>query len=138
MSEQQQEAGRELDALVAEQVMGWELSTVSTLCVEGNHRIWEQRLAVGDRFQRREACETCREWPPHYSTDIVEAWGVWEQLTAAHPDCFYLGRVDAHWSPDPEDRWAIFEDEMYDAPGYYVGGSTAPLAICRAALKVLP
>lgn len=103
-------AGRELDALVAEKVMGWA----------------PRDAGAGDRLIYVGAWAHC-ESLPHYSTDIAAAWQVVEKLAA---DGLYvhvgycLGRTEASVN-SPLD----IIDNAY-AP-------TAPLAICLAALKAL-
>lgn len=108
-------AGRELNAIVAEKVMG-------TVCVCGSNEIGAQ---------------CCNEFP-NYSTEIADAWLVvgmlrqhhWHLLMndtmAAYRAVFFTTADTANWdrfSVSPTDRWAFAE--------------TAPLAICLAALKAI-
>lgn len=116
-------AGRELDALVAERVMG--LTSFKHDGYDGE-------------------CAKCGfEWDPHrggpgtacpipdpYSTDIAAAWEVVEKLCASgkgftleHPG-FSPGTPDIH-------VFASF------GMSPYMVAETAPLAICRAALKAV-
>ncbi|HAM42103.1 MAG TPA: hypothetical protein DCP69_12450 [Candidatus Omnitrophica bacterium] len=115
-------AGRELDALVAEKVMGWTITAWASGEPWGNREIFEP----SGRGPHRKAAHV-----PTYSTDIAAAWEVVKKLDAD-------GLV-----------WAIADDEVYfakgdpDSPDYRFGGVglypfvDKPLAICRAALKAL-
>lgn len=92
------EAGREMDALVARQVMGWP----------------EQDCHPG--------ALAWAGWSP--STDIDSAWDVVEKMIEKH-------RVDLHGLRGGKDwRCWVAGFDHADAP-------TAPLAICRAALKAV-
>lgn len=105
-------AGRELDALVAGQVMGWRLVTKAggRLYWHGPDGLW-----------------LCGEYDlPHYSTDTAAAMQIIEKL---RPMGFAVtimdtdARVKGNWSVCFDTPAAGFEDE---AP-------TLPEAICRAA-----
>lgn len=106
-------AGRELDMLIAEKVMG---QTVR----EEHHKDFPQTVVC------RWISET--EMLPGYSTDISAAWEIIEHL---RPWRFNLERMNrtagSEWRADFDNRPSIFS-------GY---GDTAPLAICRAALAAL-
>jgi hypothetical protein len=114
-------AGRELDALVAEKVMGADPSTVhwhlsnATFLVDGK---WVDVPPV-----------------PHYSTDIAAAWEVVEKMSQKY-----------HWriqSPfDVGDEWYAgltprSVTGWNGRPDHYAGAPSAPLAICLAALKAV-
>lgn len=99
-------AGRELDALVAAKVMGW---------------------------QPNPGWLTAERHIPSYSTDIAVAWQIAEAMRLA---------------AIPEEEWASggwrAAQEPFNAPGWYERdvndwewAETAPLAICRAALKAV-
>ena len=106
------EAGRELDALVAERVMGLTLGTVGTqLYYEGNGSL---------------------EILPRYSTDIAAAWEVVEKMHVVHGfeghNEFLLVCSDedeAWYCEFPKPKW---EDASANTPS---------LAICLAALKAV-
>lgn len=102
--------GRELDALVAEKVMGEDLSPLGTL-------------------HGREIPYV----PPHYSTDIAAAWQVMEHITAQKRDDF--GWFDLRFV---NDRWkATFITGAYYEARDHIEAPTAPHAICLAALKAV-
>lgn len=125
------EAGRELDALVAEQVMGWERDL--NIPINPKYRgIKYWKSPTGMRADINLI--------PHYSTDIASAWEVVEkahELTGCTISLhlfgtfervsgmpkymckFYGGRIG---HPTPELTTKAF-------------GDTPMLAICRAALK---
>ena len=105
---------REIDRLIAEQVMGW-----TNLSVAGN------------RFGTTPEGKVHRIVPP-YSTDMSAAWEVVEKLRLlgyrggidwARPDSEYECYFGA--SPIPISERQSFKEE------------TAPRAICLAALKVI-
>jgi hypothetical protein len=103
-------AGRELDALVAERVMGWVQEEPQP------HPVNSFAIYFGG--------------PPPYSTDIAAAWQVVERMREQE----YSIALDSDtWLKHP---YAV----------HFIGGNsgcvsctadTAPLAICRAALKAV-
>ena len=120
------ESGRELDDLVAEKVMGY--------------RIPVQESLIGN------------EWSPipHYSTDIAAAWQVIEKLTSqnAGPDKACIEAIIntpkyPGWptyvrdgEEEHQDEWCVEWVDGIDTIDVAFG-KTAPLAICRAALKIM-
>ena len=118
-------AGRELDALVAEKVMGWTFQTFPEgACPEVRH--WHRTSPIPE--------ERSPEWAasfigacPRFSTDLAAAWTVVEKLRGCDqwPE---IGATGRSW-------YCEFEGE----PGVIVEGfgDTAPLAICRAALEAV-
>jgi len=105
------EAGRELDALVAEKVMGWKKLNDTGLS-------WR---SPDEGFSNL----------PYFSTDISAAWQVVEKMRETR-------WIEVHSTIDGE--WAAFytpigTTDMNQAIHEYAKASTAPLAICRAALK---
>lgn len=104
-------AGRELDALVAEKVMGW------TRC---DHRDLEDGLwwCRGDGAHIWPA-----DWTP--STDIAAAWQVVERLVA-------LTNWEVQVFAKRHARYVV-----HASPFVVTEADTAPLAICRAALAAL-
>lgn len=119
------EAGRELDAAIAERVMGWT-----------NCRVRVMYDARGlPSYGGGTPPEGGKKRPyPAYSTDIAAAWSVVERFvrdTRFHLDS--LGFDGEEW------RCAIGHDnDEGDADGWsFAEANTAPLAICLAALKAL-
>lgn len=117
-------AGRELDALVAEKVMGTEgIRTIQSL----DHRGWHREPGtlgpsrdLGDGRTGREAIQI-----PHYSTDIAHAW-----LVVEHINLFDNG---TRLGRDDNGAWVVMDwtnDVLAKA-------DTAPLALCLAALHVI-
>ena len=107
-------AGPEMDAAVAEHVMGWIYHPPSA-DTEGI-AWWE--VPEGD--PTRDGFGSA-DWPPRYSTDIADAWLVVERMGTEVKlrrvsDHMYYVRFGAHTGAVP-------------------GADTAPLAICIAALK---
>ncbi len=101
---------REIDALIAEKVMG---------------------LVVSDGITT--------EWDdvPHYSTDIAAAWEVyqrcfWYGKTKYQPgDCLVV--CHNPYCETKEEYWVAYMD--YDHLECFTRADTAPMAICLAALK---
>ncbi len=107
-------AGRELDAKVAEEVMGWEIITL------GNTDVWAERLVDGWEPKRQ-------NWNP--STQIADAWLVVEKMKNDWCNLeFMCGRYQAKFKTGAR----VIEYKYYEAQA-----DTAPLAICLAALKAI-
>lgn len=130
-------AGRELDALIAEKVMGWKRIPVPP---DANGHFAGEALMQTDpppNFRWNPLGKIPFDtWVPHFSTDIAAAWQVVEKLVAEGycPALLY----------DDEGHWGLFFDGVSQAeaqPESYVvfttpaWADTAPLAICLAALK---
>jgi hypothetical protein len=123
--------GRELDALVAERVMGLQVQrdqyTAGVKALLGDKRSddpWD--YYIGDTNDRL----------PHYSTDISAAWLVVERMRQTHD--FELGLLAKF--KNGKDLWeAEFTDCATDEAykSYLAEADTAPLAICLAALAAL-
>lgn len=112
------EPGRQLDALVAEKVMGrgWCQLMHENACVDGKPR----KCACG-------ATGFPFEHHPPFSTDIAAAWEVVEKLNL-------LGRYDLRGEAA---AWVLGEDINADEWLVFAEGSSAPHAICIAALKAV-
>jgi len=115
-------AGRELDALVAERVMGW--SNISRGADGDDAYGWNASLSG--------------HVPPHgriqipkYSTNIAAAWEVVEKRLS----------TDGHfafWPSVAGFSVAYHGIRTWDSePVWEVWAETAPLAICRAALRAV-
>lgn len=120
------EAGPELDALVAEKVMGWEWKTNP---ITGTSRLMPPShfLRLGDLI-----------FPHmHYSTEIVAAWEVVQKLyEKGLIVCITLDRDEQRYGPVE----CCVEDDKRKRGNTMIAlayALTAPLAICRAALKVV-
>lgn len=120
-------AGRDLDAIIAEGIMGWtdcdpakrveELETGELVGIgEGT--------APGKWFPKFKA----RQLIPAYSTDIAAAWTVVEYWKAKHHE------VCLEHEGCPTELWdfTIYKGGVFGP--FRAAGETAPLAICRAAL----
>jgi hypothetical protein len=115
-------AGREMDALVAEKVMGFGVAWSS----------YPPPIVTGG------TAETIKTWLtlPNYSTNITAAWVVIERMRA----------IDEHWCPnvcwDDNDglrpgEWSCgmcYFGEVGEFREEVANASTPMLAICRAAL----
>lgn len=109
------EAGRELDALVAEKVIGWQIHQPNWGCPPA-----VRRPGGAISLYLPEAV-------PHYSTSIA---AVWEVMEALRQRGVHL-RVSSAYRGYEVQRW---ERDQWCSTEY---GETAPLAICLAALKAV-
>lgn len=119
MSELQ--AGRELDAMIAEKVMGW-----------------APVLHYGERgtgYWAPSGCESDGAWVtdgdvPFYSADMAAAWEVVEEMARRG------WKVDVQSRCPP--RWAVHVNFALPITGrVFERSDSAPHAICLAALKAL-
>lgn len=121
------EPGRELDALVAEKVMGW----------TGVHLV-HGGTGTSSYYVGRTPRGVFVVRP--YSTDIAAAWQVIEAMRQRN----YYAEISEHIS-DPERQCAMFASRAghYDSyercweNEHQVCTATAPHAICLAALKAV-
>lgn len=107
---------REIDELIAEKVMGWKLETIATSTYGSKADVWKNetgKIMVYDR-----------EWKP--TSDISSAWRVVEKIQEKG----YFEMTG--W---PGDYHVNFADK--DGHGFSGQASTAPLAICLAAITAL-
>jgi len=131
-------AGRELDALIAEKVMGWHLHTD-----KHSHTYWadiDNRFMVGispyeDDFGYSNLGDDedfhTLHWHP--SESILWAWQVVEKLLPNFRIEYYLND-ESHTDYTDAPGWHA--DFWLDGgTGCAEGCATAPLAICLAALK---
>lgn len=116
-------AGRELDALMAEYVMGWNWGDTGKglegLMPPDKHSTFILTLTF----------DSSGLWGgmPHYSTNIADAWKVVEKMENTH-------RFSLHRTVKENGWQVIFWDIETDAHRSLVA-ETAPLAICLAALR---
>lgn len=128
-------AGRELDALIAERVMGWEWwhkGNYSQLIKGGE--TWPENPYFSLSKGKAQSGSADDSGMPHYSTDIAAAWLIVEHMRANVPSCRAL-RMESV----PLGYMAAFysRTNRLDRIGAFVGAETAPLTICLAALKAL-
>jgi len=120
------QAGRELDALVAEKVMGW-----ARHAVEFNNF---QKVVVPPSWSNFGVYWLGRdiyEQVPAYSTEIEAAWQIVEQLQS-HGLYIHIAALTVRGFAT-----RVFADRAGDEPDkqiVYVDADTASLAICKAAL----
>jgi len=114
-------AGREMDAIIAEKVMGAKIQWIDLSPPFGRGR----NLFYGEG-------EPNENQPiERYSTEISAAWGIVEKMREHNsfgPRSFWL------WSS--LGSLVTWHADFYDEPTQGSEANTAPLAICRAALKV--
>lgn len=107
---------RELDALVAEKVMGWELIGIAPSGGRVVHspRLWEKEL-------------------PHYSSDIAAAWQVVEKM---EKDGWESG---CETSKGIRRAWFAWDRRKRFSPKLpkFAEAEAIPRAICLAALKAV-
>lgn len=147
--------GRELDALVAEKVMGWKRMTEGEVHPYTFDEVYPCAAAAGfdrsrvsawwfdpRRVNEKGEPEAMRvaedEGDPDYefpvfapSTDIADAWQVVERMRR---DGFHVGIADNR----PNTWWVdLTPDASVSGECTSAEGATAPLTICLAALKVI-
>jgi hypothetical protein len=103
--------GRELDALVAERVMGW-----TDFWRRGEHILYGY-----PPVERSMGIDAERHPVPHYSTDITAAWELVEKFRL----------TVTPWSTQ---GWIA---TVEPGEGWYSPADTAPHAICLAALFIV-
>ena len=121
------EAGRGLDALVAEKVMGAQVSDNDPLRGKGQPYCYWPDGRQGP--------------PPRYSTDIAAAFEIVEKLRESDHWCC----LDLHSNYSYAWEFILRVDEDHDPEAPHGGrkvsargiAETAPLAICKAALKAV-
>ena len=136
----QMRAGREMDCLVAEQVMGWvwmrrreprhEGDTLQSVLYRPDWKWIDWCELIPDDGKPRSMNQSI----PAYSTDIAAAWGVVERLYNEHwiVSIGSLAENPRGWRCELCNMWP---DDFERAPtDIEANGDTAPLAICRAAL----
>jgi hypothetical protein len=162
MNYDKMEAGREMDVAIAEKVMGLIPQKDFGSWPEHEWKIGERgeiaRLDLSEYHMGPQClrcyycycdgcCEgekgPCEKKPKPYSTSISAAWEVVEKLTAGENGCFELqqdfgGRFNASFYimlslDDPRREGGRYGNWQYECED----ADTAPLAICRAALKAV-
>ena len=113
------EAGREMDALVAEKIFNWIHSGRFFLPPS-------DPPATKDNWAAIYAEKGRPNWLPYYSTSISAAWEVVEKMERFQITQYPKGKYYAGAGDPDEEGWE-FDAE---AP-------TAPLAICRVALMTM-
>ena len=124
-------AGRELDALIAEKVMGFCLHTLGgthdLTHAESECRRCEKMIPDEEFFKHK-------DWSP--STRIADAWLVVEKLEK-HDDVVLFSITRKSEITDELQWFAKFRKVLGNQHDYIVRAATAPLAICLAALKAV-
>ena len=128
-------SGRELDALVAAKVMGWEHERDAELRHKCNGKFHTRCGSCGEEghgncygFGRGAIQIECNCTPP-YSTDIATAWEIVEKMGALEW-CFDIN-LQARYS-------AVFRrNYLSQTPRFSASEESAPHAICLAALKAV-
>jgi len=127
--------GRELDALIAEKVMGWKPD------YPGGWLHQPKNKPVNNKYLDKDGCTIL----PPYSTDIAVAWEV-VNILKEHKDYVCFEFTDYNSSPTATNCEEWLNDEI--TSGYFAGfclgrgtvcaaALTAPHAICLAALKAV-
>ncbi len=129
-------AGRDLDAIVAEKLFGYEWRRSRTT---GRRCIYPPGKAPDHMQQRADGTEALvsdwmnsRDWTPRYSTDLAAAGLVIGKL---HAEGWHFHIIGARQG-DFADPWGV----MLSLPDRVVSGpwaDTLPLALCLAAIKTL-
>jgi hypothetical protein len=125
-------AGRELDALVAERVLGWKL-------IDRIEMGWGEGPDVWDCTNGKDADECYSPTRQHFapSTDISAAWAVVERM---RENGMWMKLTGPFYTDAPLWNAGFTPHGMTGfngRPDFCGHGDTAPLAICRAALAAL-
>lgn len=123
MNIDEMQAGREMDALVAEKVMGW-TTRFAKLCDYEPLRVWSNG-----------AVTYYDDDLPRFSTYIAAAWMVVEKFKAD-------GAMFSLDFGNGKNGFSCYirmneKDKSGHSNEAFATADTAPLAICRAALKVM-
>lgn len=125
-------AGRELDALVLEKVFGYEHRIEKDEVSDGSFMgfsLWWK--TEGDWFQEDDL--------PKYSTGLLDAWEVVVLMKFSIipiEDGYFVGHYDVESEYFDIEQGVIDGHFSSNSSGFAVA-PTAPLAICRAALKAV-
>ena len=126
------EAGREMDAKIATEVMGWTPGVEDYEDGNGLVKLWldERGNMVAYQEDYWEIDATCGRWSP--STDYADMWQVIDRVASfvGHGH-FSLRQIVEFEFPDME-GWQCDFGEI-GAFATMGTGDTAPLAVCRAA-----
>lgn len=148
--------GRELDALVAVEVMGEDLSVYPDhlwkKSEDGEVDVFamDSDLHSGPRCTRcwfsycvhcKETIEPCQRTPSYYSTNIAAAWevvpAIQSKVLFSRPLVFRLEGIGEQWEATFFDPFAGSPADPGTFPYIKAEGSTASEAICLAALKAV-
>ena len=117
------EAGRELDGLVAEKVMGWVDVGLKPIANALGQHVIDEWAGVAPQGTGRPALV------PRFSTMIQDAWPVLEKMRRE----FLFAAVISGKGPESVAPWVC----KVNRDGVFIEekGETAPVAICLAALR---
>lgn len=117
-------AGREMDLLVAEHVMGWQIETNQSKLKRLSHYVSRPSESIWWRDPRG-------GWhvdPPRYSSDISAAWQVVSAMNQSGHAFFLFQSLE-------ESRAAFGDPDATDSD--YVNGKDVAAVICKAALAAV-
>lgn len=140
------EAGRKLDALVAEKVMGWVwrvdcetgfrwLESREVLSVKFLQTHWalgDEKIVPGWLESDYHDWRTNPHTLPPYSTDVTAAWNVLEKINNAYGITFVVTSSEMTGIEAMKQLPATFGYAIKIA----IDAPTFPLAVCRAALAM--
>lgn len=124
------DAGRELDALVAEHVMGWKRVDVPKDYDGQNAGVTLLPATPSSIGWDPKGAYALWHFCPYYSTDIAAAWLVVEKLV--NEGKVFIVKGDGLRTGDYPLKWTVLCDNQPRTDA-----NTAPLAICLAALKAV-
>lgn len=122
-------AGRELDALIAKKIMGWKQEYIQSVSGEW-HPMWkEPEYLIPPGSYKAQVV-------PPFSTDLAAAWKVVKKLME-YGDVFIEFWSDDEWFVANKPVGVREDAACASCDGRKTGESSVPLAICRAALKIV-
>lgn len=133
------DAGRELDQLIAERVMGGFVSDPDALSDTGEVWYWlhpKDGVLRGEPYQYKVNPVWDHQWARwEPSTDIAAAWVVVEKMKEQGNDFYIEGY--AHFRPRYDVNFKKAISDSFSITHMEAQADTLPLAICLAALKAL-
>lgn len=126
-------AGRELDALVAEKVMGWHSKQVPLSMFQPHVMVDLWYTAENELISSTDLINQSVKAGvlPHFTTNISDAWRIVEHM---RQNKYHIATDDRHEQDAP--WWCEFATEEYTI-GSQATAETFPLAICLAALRAV-
>lgn len=134
------QSGPELNAQVAEHVMGWKWLNPegAAVIMPPDYKSGKYGSVIANAPDADQYTPRSREWDcawavlPRYSEDIASAWGVFMHFLDTHKGIYHTQRSSLGWTLGQPMEWHC----TIGATNTVIA-DTAPLAICRAALKAV-
>jgi hypothetical protein len=139
----QMDAGREMDAVIAEKVFAWRWIAHAWKDNPTYRFIAPPTVEIGDRYSLASGLEPLyADWDrvaklPKYSTDIADAWQIVEKLRLIGWNYIQIDCDEDLWGADFAKLAFTEHGANQVAKAHSTARESAPLAIGRAALKAM-